>query len=81
MNLTNQLHDCKTVGVGRSTQATQTDQTGESVGDAFEAYASQNKFLNEELLEVNQLLQESVRREDKLLVYVLSVFCGRFTAR
>lgn len=78
MNLTNQLHDCRTVGMGRSTQASQTDRTGESIGDVLEAYTSQNKFLNEELLEMNQLLQESVHREDKLLVYVLSALCGCF---
>jgi hypothetical protein len=78
VDLTNQLHDCKMVGMGRRTQATQTDRTGESIGDALEAYTSQNKFLNEELLEMNHLLQESVHREDKLLVYVLSTLCVCF---
>jgi hypothetical protein len=68
VELTNQLHDCKVGGLGRNTQATQTDKIGESLGDALEAYISQNKFLNEELMEMNQLLQESVHREDKLLV-------------
>jgi hypothetical protein len=68
VELTNRLDDCKTGGMGRSSVAVQTDKTGESVGDALEAYMSQNKFLNEELLEINRLLQESVHREDKLLV-------------
>jgi hypothetical protein len=68
VELTNQLDDCKTGGMGKRSVAVQTNQTGDSVNAAVEAYSSQNKFLNEELLELNQLLQESVRREDKLLV-------------
>jgi hypothetical protein len=68
VELTNRLDDCKTGGMGKRSVPVQTDKTGESVGDALEAYTSQNKFLNEELLEINQLLQESVNREDKLLV-------------
>ena len=68
MELTNQLDDCKTGGMGKRSVAVQTDQTGESLGSALEAYSMQNAFLNEELLEMNQLLQESVQREDKLLV-------------
>jgi hypothetical protein len=64
VELTNQLDDCKTGGMGKCSVAVQTDKTGEDL----EASSSQNIFLNEELLEVNQLLQESVRREDKLLV-------------
>jgi hypothetical protein len=68
VQLTNQLDDCKTSGMGKCSVAVQTDQTGESVRVALEAYSSQNKFLNEELVEINQLLQESVHREDKLLV-------------
>lgn len=68
VELTNQLDDCKTGGMGKCSVAVQTDETGESVAATLEAYSLQNKFLNEELLEINQLLQESVRREDKLLV-------------
>lgn len=68
MELTNQLDDCKTGGMRKCSVAVQTDKTGESVGGALEAYCLQNKFLNEELLEINQLLQESGHREDKLLV-------------
>ncbi|XP_023719793.1 TBC1 domain family member 2B isoform X3 [Cryptotermes secundus] len=68
VELTNQLHDSKAAGVKRSTQATQTDKMLGSLTDALEAYTSQNQFLNEELLEVNQLLQESMHREEKLLV-------------
>lgn len=68
VELTNQLHDSKAAGVKNSTQATQTDIMLGSLSDALEAYTSQNKFLNEELLEMNQLLQESMHREEKLLV-------------
>jgi hypothetical protein len=68
VELTNQLHDSKAAGVEKSTQATQTDKMLGNLCDALEAYTSQNKFLNEELLEVNQLLQESMHREEKLLV-------------
>lgn len=68
MELTNQLDDCKTGGMGKCSVAVQTDETGDSVAGALVAYSSQNKFLNEELLEINQLLQDSVHREDKLLV-------------
>jgi hypothetical protein len=68
VDLTNQLHDSKAAGVKKSTQATQSDSTLGNLDDALEAYTSQNKFLNEELLEVNQLLQESMHREEKLLM-------------
>jgi hypothetical protein len=68
VELTNQLDDCKTGGMGKCSVAVQTDMTGESMGGALEAYSLQNTFLTEELLEMNQLLQESVQREDKLLV-------------
>jgi hypothetical protein len=68
VELTNQLYDSKVTGMKKNTQGTQTDRMSGSLGDALEAYASQNKFLNEELLEVNQLLQESMHREEKLLM-------------
>jgi hypothetical protein len=68
VDLTNQLDDCKTGGRTRCSVAVQTDKTGDSEGAAIEAYSQQNKFLNDELLEINQLLQESGHREDKLLV-------------
>jgi hypothetical protein len=64
VELTNQLDDCKMGGMRKCSVAVQTDKTGE----ALEASSLQNRFLNEELLEINQLLQESVHREDKLLV-------------
>jgi hypothetical protein len=68
VELTNQLHDTKAAGVEKSTQATQTDEMVGTLGDALEAYTSQNRFLNEELLEVNKLLQGSMHREEKLLM-------------
>jgi hypothetical protein len=68
VELTNQLDDCKTGGMGKCSVAVQTSMTGESMDGAIEACSLQNKFLNEELLENNKLLQESVHREDKLLV-------------
>ena len=68
MELTNQLDDCKTGGMGKCSVAVQTSMTGESMDGAIEASSLQNKFLNEELLEINKLMQESVQREDKLLV-------------
>jgi hypothetical protein len=68
VQLTNQLDDYKTGGKTRCSVAVQTDKTGDSERIAIEAYSEQNKFLNEELLEINQLLQQSVHREDKLLV-------------
>ena len=68
VELTNQLDDCKTGGTSKCSVAVQTDKMGESVSGALEAYCLQNKFLNEELLEINQLLRESGNREDKLLV-------------
>ncbi|XP_069694443.1 TBC1 domain family member 2B-like isoform X2 [Periplaneta americana] len=68
VDLTNQLHESRMSAKECNTRGTQTDNVGESLGDALVACATQNKFLNEELLEVNQLLQESLHREDKLLV-------------
>jgi hypothetical protein len=68
VELTNQLDDCKTGGKGKCSVAVQTDKTGGSVDGAIEAYSLQNKFLNEELVEIDRLLQESVYREDKLLL-------------
>jgi hypothetical protein len=68
VELTNQLHDSKATGMKKNTQATQTDRMSRSLCDALEAYTSQNNFLNEELLEVNQLLQDSMHREEKLLM-------------
>lgn len=44
------------------------DKEKESLADTVTAYEMQNKFLNKEVLELNQLRQQAAEREQKLFM-------------
>ena len=44
------------------------DKEKESLADTVTAYEMQNKFLNKEVLELNQLRQQATEREQKLFM-------------
>ncbi|PSN30129.1 hypothetical protein C0J52_27791 [Blattella germanica] len=68
VDLTNQIHDLRTGGVDTREMAVQTERIAKDIYDTLDAFLSQNKFLNEELIETSQLLLQSAQREEKLLV-------------
>ena len=47
---------------------TETDRLQEGLQDTVTAYEMQNKFLNKEVLELNQLRQQAIDREQKLFL-------------
>ena len=47
---------------------TETDRLQEGLQDTVTAYEMQNKFLNREVLELNQLRQQAIDREQKLFL-------------
>jgi len=62
---TNNIFFCEKVSVGTQTDA---DKQRESLQDTVTAYEMQNKFLNKEVLELNQLRQQANDREQKLFI-------------
>jgi len=53
------------VSLGTQTDA---DKTKEALEDTVTAYEMQNRFLNKEVLELNQLRQQAIDREQKLFI-------------
>ena len=61
------ISDVVSVQVSLGTQ-TEPDRLQEGLQDTVTAYEMQNKFLNKEVLELNQLRQQAIDREQKLFL-------------